>query len=117
MKYCNRFYDLSKEYMHPINRKNPPMCSKGVYYANGESKIKESKISKQVGGGINLNNKYYMAAYKSPTYYYDLNNTIGGRPVLLKVETDIPHGLPNNTTFNKDNEYNCSQPWWKPNCY
>ena len=59
----------------------------------------------------------YSGINKNPSYYLDMSETIGNRPVVRSHDLDNPptyggyHSIPNKT-----NNYSCIQPIWDPKC-
>lgn len=121
---CNNKTDsIGKEYMHfeLKNRGgNSNLTSSGIFYANGEKKIKDKlqHQHKQRGGSKVMfatpDNRLHH--YKSNGYYLDFNNVIGGRPVLVTNDLDIPNNITVKKPFNKHAKFNCFQPFWTPSC-
>ena len=131
MKYCNGAYDVSKEYIHNVFlKKDNNLCSSGIYYADGSKKITETaatatattvnNLNKMKGGGSGSSNlDYTKILNKSPVYSFDLSNTIGGRPELIKNDNDfVIHNYKMNSRNNTNNnyDYSCKQPKWGKIC-
>ena len=98
-----------------LKKNNPNLCSSGIYYANGEQKINEINRNKKVienkkGGSNNKdlkNNLLYPSnSNKVPSYYFDLNTTVGGRPEIVRSDKDETYFLDDLKNFNKTRKFN-----------
>jgi len=114
---CAKFnYDISKEYMHIPNKIfGCNIESSGMFFANGESKIVETKKTKnnQKGGS-----RVKYSINRSPAYYQDFTKTIGGRPEIIRNDNEQNLHI---LSFNKNEvltkyNYGCKQPTWLNNC-
>ena len=62
-----------------------------------------------------LHDFQYSGISKNPSYYLDMSESIGNRPVIRSHDLDNPpeyHGLNKKTHF----DYSCNQPIWKSSC-
>jgi len=124
-KNCNKLMrsDIGSEYLHFNLRPIKEMeHSSGIFYANGSNKIKEvpAKGSKQKGGKRRdfpeATPENRSIHYKSNGYYLNFNTVFGGRPEIVRVNTDEPHMLAANKMTNRNRRFDCVQPEWDPKC-
>ena len=94
------------------------LCSKGMYQADGQKNITETFTNQQNMPMPMPNYSYNNRTNKSPSYYLDLSQSIGGRPVYGShdSETTLNQMGPVISNYNGSNLYNCSQPMWNDKC-
>ena len=96
------------------NKKQTPFAT-GVYYANGDKTIKEKQIRQALPIFPEATMDNANIHYKSNSYYFDLNDVIGGRPNIIKHNTDEPQVL-TAKGINPEHDFRCAQPLWNHKC-
>ena len=57
----------------------------------------------------------HTAGVRTPGYYMNPNDTIGGRPVYLSTDNEQVNFRPAGNLLDKD--FECRQPVWRRNCH